>query len=53
MLFHLFTFFSHMNWSIHSYSGGKLTITCAHCHIMSLIGKHARVSTKVDYMPFM
>ena len=26
MLFHLFIFFSHMNWSIHSYSVGKLTI---------------------------
>ena len=25
MLFHLFIFFSHMNWSIHSYSAGKLT----------------------------
>ena len=25
MLFHLFIFFSHMNWSIHSYSVCKLT----------------------------
>ena len=53
MLFQLFNFFSHMNWSIHSYSAGKLTITCAHCHTMSLIGKHARVSTKLGHMPFM
>ena len=46
MLFHLFIFFSHMNWSIHSYSGGKLTIRMrrAHCHTMSLIGKHTRIS---------
>ena len=26
MLFHLFVFFSHMNWCILSYSAGKLTI---------------------------
>ena len=50
MLFHLFIFFSNMN---HSYPGGKLTITCAHCHTMSLIGKHARMSTKLGHMPYM
>ena len=48
MLFHLFILFSHMNWSIHSYSAGKLTIRMihvrAHCNTMSLIGKHARIS---------
>ena len=46
MLFHLFIFFSHMNWSIHSYSVGKLIIRMrrAYCHTMSLIGKHARIS---------
>ena len=53
MLFHLFIFFSHMNWSIPSYSAGKLTIrmiTCAHCDTMSLIGKHERVSKKLGHM---
>ena len=53
MLFHLFIFFSHMNWSIPSYSVGKLTIrmiTCAHCDTMSLIGKHERVSKKLGHM---
>ena len=33
MLFHLFIFFSHMNWSIPSYSAGKLTIRMIHVHI--------------------
>ena len=33
MLFHLFIFFSHMNWSIHSYSAGKFTIRMRHVHI--------------------
>ena len=32
MLFHLFIFFSLMNWSIPSYSGGKLTIKMIHVH---------------------
>ena len=53
MLFHLFIFFSHMNWSINFYSVGKLTITCAHCHTMSLIGKLTRMSTKPGHIPFM
>ena len=34
MLFHLFIFFSHMNWSIPSYSDGKLTIRMIHVHIV-------------------
>ena len=34
MLFHLFIFFSHMNWSIQPYSGGKLTIRMIHVHIV-------------------
>ena len=55
MLFHLFIFFSHMNWSIHSYSEGKLTIRMihVHSHTMSLIGKHARVCMKLGHMPSM
>ena len=41
-----FIFFFHMNWSIHSYSVGKLTIRMrrAHCHTMSLIGNRTRDS---------
>ena len=34
MLFHLFIFFSHMNWSIPSYSAGKLTIRMMHVDIV-------------------
>ena len=34
MFFHLFIFFSLMNWSIPSYSGGKLTIRMIHVHIV-------------------
>ena len=34
MLFHLFVFFSHMNWSIPSYSDGKLTIRMIDVHIV-------------------
>ena len=34
MLFDLFIFFSHMNWSIPSYSDGKLTIRMIHVHIV-------------------
>ena len=34
MLFHLFGFFSHMNWSIPSYSGGKLIIRMIHVHLV-------------------
>ena len=40
----LVIFFSNINWSIPSYSGGKLNITCAHCLTASLIGKHARIN---------
>ena len=40
MLFHLFIFFSHMNWSIHSYSGGKLTIRMIHVHIVICLTTH-------------
>ena len=36
MLFHLFVFFSHMNWCILSYSGGKLTIRMIDVHIVKL-----------------
>ena len=36
MLFHLFVFFSHMNWSILSYSAGKLTIRMIDVHIVKL-----------------
>ena len=45
MLFHLFIF-SHMNWSIHSYSVGKLTIRMIHVHtvIQCHSVKHARIS---------
>ena len=35
MLFHLFIFFSHMNWPIPSYSAGKLTIRMIHVHIVT------------------
>ena len=57
MLFHLFIFFSHMNWSIHSYSGGKLTIRMRHVHIV--IQCHSQANTQelvrisVDHMPSM
>ena len=34
MLFHLFIFFSHMNWPIPSYSVCKLTIRMIHLHIV-------------------
>ena len=34
MLFHLFIFFSHTNWSISFYSGGKLTIRMIQVHIV-------------------
>ena len=34
MFLHLLIFFSFMNWSIHSYSGGKLTIRVIHVHIV-------------------
>ena len=34
MLFHLFIFFSHMNWPIPSYSVGKLTVRMIHVHIV-------------------
>ena len=34
MLFHLFVFSSHMNCSIHSYSGCKLTVRMKHVHIV-------------------
>ena len=34
MWFHLFIFFSHMNWPISSYSGGKLTIRMIRVHIV-------------------
>ena len=36
MLFHLFVFFSHMNWCILSYSVGKLTIRMIDVHIVKL-----------------
>ena len=43
MLFHLFVFSSHMNCSIHSYSGGKLTIRMIHVHIVySLIPRYSK-----------
>ena len=53
MLFHLFIFFSHMNWSIHSYSGGKLTIIMIHVHIIIQChsGKHARISENLGRPP--
>ena len=55
MLFHLFIFFSHMNWSIHSYSVGKLTIRMIHVHIVIQChsGKHARVRMKLGHIPSM
>ena len=34
MLFHLFIFFSHMNWFIPSHSAGKLSIRMIHVHIV-------------------
>ena len=34
ILFHLFIFFSHMNWFIPSYSDRKLTIHMIHVHIV-------------------
>ena len=55
MLFHLFILFSHMNWSIQSYSGGKLTIRMIHVHIVikchSLANTQELVSISVDHMP--
>ena len=55
MLFHLFVFCSHMNWSIHSYLDGKLTITLSYVTVM-LIDSHARftamsliIRTKLNY----
>ena len=54
MLFHLFIFFSHMNWSIHSYSVGKLTIRMIHVYIV--IQCHSQANTQelvrmsVDHM---
>ena len=51
MLFHLFVFLSHMNWSIFSYSVCKLTIRMIRVHIVIYtlppIGKHSRYSTKL------
>ena len=52
ILFHLFIFFSHMNWFIPSYSAGKSNDTCACCHTMSLVGKHVIISKKLTLFTF-
>ena len=51
--FHLFIFFSLMNWSVCSYSAGKLIITRAHCHTMSVTVKHANIGKKLGLMASM
>ena len=42
-MFHLFVFSSHMNCSIHSYSGGELTIIMIYMCTLSYVTTHLRL----------